>query len=780
MQEFFQSHSDFSSLLVMTDIVIISAKLLIAVSLFMFYQKNKQRDLSVVILLLGALVAIDALGQVIHIVQVYPSVSGGHHISMSLGLAKVVTSILAVLTAVFIWVKRRVILKGFFGDNYQEMIATANAPVFGVDIDGYVTEWNASAERLTGYLKKEALGKNMVENFVAEDYQESVQCVHDETLKGNEEMAYELPLITKKGACVEVLLSSSSQRNRRGEIIGCIGFGQNVTELKKKSSDLIQANERLQSEVLFHEETKEKLLQLTVNLDQKVEQRTLKLKRSDSVKSEFIAHVSHELKTPLHGLLGFTQLLEDDQKLTAAQKEKLAIIHQCGDSLLLMIDDLLAIGVHDKDAIDVVYKKFNLLELLSGVEQIAIQQCQEKQIEFKLALLNDLPKYVLGDAKLLRQLLINLVTNAVKFTEVGIVYLRVYQNDNQFCFQVEDTGRGISVVDMESIFDPYYQSFSLKANPGMGLGLSICKKIIEILDSEIRVNSVVNEGSIFEFTLVLESVSQLTVEESAAVMPLGYKGLEQTIMVVDDNLANRLFMEDLLFEKGFNVFSVASGEQCLASVNSVKPDLIFMDLKMPGLNGIETTEKLNENNNHGIVIAMSASASKEGKAAFTVAGGAGFLTKPVSLEALFYCLQQHLAIDWLGGYQFKAEVFENKDKVIRVLVVDDIVVNTHWLKSILQKKGYYVDAIDTCIGAFEKLQLKDYDLMIINLHLYQTSQEDRLKLFLHTKKPIMPVVALENASNNESESHRLRSDVFSYYLELPVDWKKLDGVISAL
>ena len=479
-------------------------------------------------------------------------------------------------------------------------------------------------------------------------------------------------------------------------------------------------------------------------------------------------------------MLGFTQLLEDDQKLTAAQKEKLAIIHQCGDSLLLMIDDLLAIGVHDKDAIDVVYKKFNLLELLSGVEQIAIQQCQEKQIEFKLALLNDLPKYVLGDAKLLRQLLINLVTNAVKFTEVGIVYLRVYQNDNQFCFQVEDTGRGISVVDMESIFDPYYQTFSSKANSGMGLGLSICKKIIEILDSEIRVNSVVNEGSIFEFTLVLESVSQLTVEESAAVIPLGYKGLEQTIMVVDDNLANRLFMEDLLFEKGFNVFSVASGEQCLASVNSVKPDLIFMDLKMPGLNGIETTEKLNENNNHGIVIAMSASASKEGKAAFTVAGGAGFLTKPVSLEALFYCLQQHLAIDWLGGYQFKAEVFENKDKVIRVLVVDDIVVNTHWLKSILQKKGYYVDAIDTCIGAFEKLQLKDYDLMIINLHLYQTSQEDRLKLFLHTKKPIMPVVALENASNNESESHLLRSDVFSYYLELPVDWKKLDGVISAL
>ena len=546
------------------------------------------------------------------------------------------------------------------------------------------------------------------------------------------------------------------------------------------ANDLVELNKHLINEISVHEATKEQLIELTANLDQEVEQRTLKLKRSDQVKSEFIAHVSHELKTPLHGLLGFTQLLEADQKLTATQKEKLAIIHECGDSLLLMINDLLAIGVHDKDAIDVVYKKLNLLELLSGVEKIAIQQCQEKQIEFKLALLNDLPEYVLGDAKLLRQLLINLVTNAVKFTDVGIVYLRVYQNDNHFCFQVEDTGKGISGGEMESIFDPYYQTFSPKANPGMGLGLSICKKIVEILDSEIKVNSIVNEGSIFEFTLVLESMSQLTVDESAAVMPMGYKGLEQTIMVVDDNLPNRLFMEDLLFEKGFNVFTVASGEQCLASVNSVKPDLIFMDLKMPGLNGIETTEKLNENNNHGVVIAMSASALEEDQAAFTVAGGAGFLAKPVSVEALFYCLQQHLAIDWLGGYQFKAEVLEKKDKVIRVLVVDDIVVNTHWLKSILQKKGYYVDAIDTCIGALEKLQLIDYDLMIINLHLYQTSQEDRLKLFLHAKKPIMPVIVLENASNKESESHLLRSDVVSYYLELPVDWKKLDGVISAL
>ena len=128
------------------------------------------------------------------------------------------------------------------------------------------------------------------------------------------------------------------------------------------ANDLVELNKHLINEISVHEATKEQLIELTANLDQEVEQRTLKLKRSDQVKSEFIAHVSHELKTPLHGLLGFTQLLEADQKLTATQKEKLAIIHECGDSLLLMINDLLAIGVHDKDAIDVVYKKLNLLE----------------------------------------------------------------------------------------------------------------------------------------------------------------------------------------------------------------------------------------------------------------------------------------------------------------------------------------------------------------------------------------------------------------------------------
>ncbi|HHZ69041.1 MAG TPA: response regulator [Methylococcaceae bacterium] len=526
----------------------------------------------------------------------------------------------------------------------------------------------------------------MVENFVAENHQESVQCIHDGTLKGHETISYELPLITKEGALVEVLLSSSSQRNSRGEIIGCIGFGQNVTELKKNRNDLIQANERLQSELLFHQETKEKLLQLTANLDQEVKQRTLKLKRSDQVKSEFIAHVSHELKTPLHGLLGFTQLLEEDQKLTAKHKEKLAIIHECGDSLLLMINDLLEIGVHDKDVIDIVYGRINLLDLLSGIEQIARQQCQQTAIEFKLQILNDLPKYVLGDAKLIRQLLINLVTNAVKFTEVGTVYLRVYQNDNQFCFQIEDTGKGVPQNEMDSIFDPYYRGVSPKVNQGMGLGLAICKKIAEILDSEMRFNSVVNEGSVFEFTLVLEPVSELAFEVSAAVTPIGYEGLEQTIMLVDDNLANRLFMEEILIEKGFKVYSVASGEQCLASVSSVKPDLIFMDLKMPGLNGIETTKKLNENDNHWVVIAVSASALEEDKVAFTAAGGAGFLMKPLGLEELYSCLQQQLAINWLGGYQHKTELLKQREKEIRVLIVDDSVVNTQWLKSILQKK----------------------------------------------------------------------------------------------
>ncbi|MEO1904753.1 MAG: PAS domain-containing protein, partial [Methylococcales bacterium] len=208
----------------MTDIVIMLAKILIAVSLLLFFQKNKEGPLGNAILLLSVLMTVEVLGQLTQLVRD----ADAHQASILVVIVKGVTGLLAVITAVFMGLKGRGIVKGLFWDSYHEMIATANAPVFGVDLDGRITEWNSSAERLTGYLKQEVLGKKMVENFVAEDDQPSVQCVHNNTLKGDETISYELPLITQKGARVEVLLSSSSQRNRQGEIIGCIGFGQNV------------------------------------------------------------------------------------------------------------------------------------------------------------------------------------------------------------------------------------------------------------------------------------------------------------------------------------------------------------------------------------------------------------------------------------------------------------------------------------------------------------------------------------------------------------------------
>ena len=772
-----QSHSDLLSLLVMTDIVIMLAKILIAVSLLLFFQKNKEGPLGNAILLLSVLMAVEVLGQLTQLVRD----ADAYQASILVVIVKGVTCLLAVITAVFMGLKGRGIVKGLFWDSYHEMIATANAPVFGVDLDGRITEWNASAERLTGYLKQEVLGKKMVENFVAEDDQPSVQCVHDNTLKGDATISYELPLITQKGARVEVLLSSSSQRNRQGEIIGCIGFGQNVTELKKKSNDLIQANEHLQHEVLFHEETKEKLLELTAHLDQAVEQRTKKLKRSDRVKSEFITHVSHELRTPLHGLLGFSQLLQADQGLTAEHQEKLAIINECGESLLLMINDLLAVGVGDREVIDAVYKPFDLLAWLSAIKKIAEQQCDGKQVEFQLQIVSDdLPHYVIGDAKLMRQLLLNLITNAIKYTEVGLVCLRVYRVDNRFHFQVEDTGSGISEQEIENIFDPYYRSLSAETSQGMGLGLAICKKIAVILGSEVIVNSVVNEGSVFEFTVELEPVTTTQLSPSDSMTPERYDGVEKIIMVVDDNTTNRIFMEEALLGKGFNVFLVDSGEECLESVKSVKPDLILMDLKMPGLSGLETTRQLNKQDENWTVIAISASPLDQDKADFFAAGGVGFLEKPLAMEDLYYCLQQHLDINWLEDNAYPSKSKRNADSGHRILIVDDVVVNTQWLSGVLQNKGYCVDVVETGLLAIERLEAIDYDFMLIDLAICQGDQRDQLKAVLNTKTLTMSVIALENESQKVPLSQRPTWVEFSHYLDLPIEWKKLNGIIAAV
>lgn len=263
-------------------------------------------------------------------------------------------------------------------------------------------------------------------------------------------------------------------------------------------------------------------------------------------------------------------------------------------------------------------------------------------------------------------------------------------------------------------------------------------------------------------------------------IPIGYEGVEQTIMVVDDNKANRDFIEEMLFEKGFNVLSVESGEQCLASVDRVKPDLIFMDLKMPGLGGIETTEKLNETSSHWKVVAISASALEKDKISFTAAGGIGFLSKPLNSAELYRCLEQHLAIKWLTNDQDNLELVEVKVSAISILLVDNKVVNTQWLKSLLDHKGHDVDVVDNCSGAFEKLKLIDYDLMIIDLDLYQMDREDKLELFLRTKKPKMPVIVLESSSIKTPELDPSRTDIFNYYIKLPSDWKKLGGLIATM
>ena len=772
-----QSHSDFLSLLVMTDIVIMLAKILIVVSLLMCFQKNKAEPLGHVVLLLSVLMSVEVLGQLTHMVRD----TGAYQVATFLVIVKGVTCLLAVITAVFIGSKGQVIFKEFFWDSYHEMITTANAPVFGVDLDGRITEWNSSAERLTGYLKQEVLGKKMVENFVPEDDQPLIRCVHDDTLKGDETISYDLPLITKKGTRVEVLLSSSSQRNRQGEIIGCIGFGQNVTELKKKSSDLIQVNERLQSEILFHEETKDKLLELTANLDQAVEQRTKQLQRSSRVKSEFITHVSHELRTPLHGLLGFSQLLRTDEGLTAEHQEKVAIITECGESLLLMVNDLLAVGVSDKEVIDSVYKPFDLLAWLNAIKKIAEQQCEGKQVEFQLQIVSDdLPHYVIGDAKLMRQLLLNLITNSIKYTELGSVCLRVYRVDKSFHFQVEDTGSGISEAEIENIFDPYYRTLSAETSQGMGLGLAICKKIAVILGSEVIVNSVVNEGSVFEFTVELEQATISELSPSDSMTPVRYEGGEKTIMVVDDNTTNRLFIEEALLGKGFNVFLVESGEACLESVNSVKPDLILMDLKMPGLSGIEATRQLNKYDANWTVIAISASPLDQDKADFYAAGGVCFLEKPLTVGALYHCLQQYLDINWLEDNAYPSKWKRNADSEHRILIVDDVVVNTQWLSGVLQNKGYCIDVVETGLLAIERLEATDYDFMLIDLALCQGDQRDQLKAVLDTKTFTMSVIALENESQKVPLSQQQKWGEFSYYLDLPIEWKKLNGIIAAV
>jgi PAS domain S-box-containing protein len=372
---------------------------------------------------------------------------------------------------------------------------------------------------------------------------------------------------------------------------------------------------------------------------------------ANRAKSEFLANMSHELRTPLNGVLGYAQILQRDQGLTERQREAIRVMRQSGEHLLTLLNDILDLSKIEAGRMELQLSEFNLLDFLDNIVNVFRIQAQQKGVAFGFERVSDLPVGVQGDEKRLRQVLINLLGNAIKFTRQGQVTFTVGYHYEKIRFQVEDTGIGIKAEDIETIFLPFRQAQAFHDGvQGTGLGLSISKRLIEMMSSELQVTSTLGQGSIFWFDLELPVIPGWRRKgEMPGRAIIGVRGAERKVLIIDDNHENRSVLVDLLSAIGFEVEEAEDGLTGLTKARQSHPDVILMDLAMPVMDGFTATRQIRQDPalQDTVVIAVSASAFSEDQQRSLAAGCDGFVAKPVRLELLLQYIQAHINLDWI-------------------------------------------------------------------------------------------------------------------------------------
>ena len=390
-------------------------------------------------------------------------------------------------------------------------------------------------------------------------------------------------------------------------------------------------------------------------LEKLVAQRTTELavakeqaESASQAKSVFLASMSHELLTPLNGVIGYAQVLMKDRELSAKNRERLRIVQSSGEHLLRMINEVLDFSKIEAGRMELHSAPFHLPQLLRDIAAAISTRIDQKELEFVFAPAPDLPEIVVGDAQKLRQVIDNLLSNAIKFTSRGEVRLHARPvAPDAVSFSVADTGVGITEADRVKLFQPFQQAADARPpEPGTGLGLAISQRLVALMGSSLVVESQPGSGSCFSFEVRLPALAVDVADPARPARAIvGYRGSRRPLLVVDDVAVNRHVLRDLLGPLGFEMFEAATGESALAAV---PPDLAFIDLRMPGMDGLELARRFRarEDGDRVKIVAMSASVLSFNRDDAFAAGCDDFLPKPFRETDLFEKVGRLLRLEW--------------------------------------------------------------------------------------------------------------------------------------
>ena len=518
------------------------------------------------------------------------------------------------------------------------------------------------------------------------------------------------------------------------------------------------------------------------------EQRALAASRA---KSAFLANMSHELRTPLNGVLGFAQLMARRKDRDAEDQQGLAVIMSSGEHLLGLINDVLSLSKIEAGRITLEQSRFDLRNVVRDVENVLRIRAEEKQLKFTSEVDELLPHAVMGDEVRVRQILLNLVGNAVKFTEAGSVRLRVTWRDDVARFEVEDTGPGISEIELPKLFEPFVQSETgQRTREGTGLGLALSRNLARLMNGDITVQSKRGFGSTFTAVVTLP---EAIVEESSAdgqhIARLAPEFEGTRILVVDDTAINRLVLTTLLSKVGFDVREASNGDDAIALWETWKPQLIWMDKRMTPIDGLETTRRIRAREKlsgaaHTPILALSASALEHERGEILAAGCDDFVAKPFLERTIFAKIRDHIGVAYEydgGGGRPRPPMEERADEGVRphnVLLVDDDWICREVATEILRGNGVGVTAASSGQQALELLESSRFDLVLMDLHMPDMGGvETTRRIRANPATAKLPIIAM-SADTFDGESARLAQAGMNDHVGKPVEPAALTDVVQ--
>ncbi|MDH3997842.1 MAG: ATP-binding protein, partial [Desulfuromonadales bacterium] len=603
---------------------------------------------------------------------------------------------------------------------YRTIFEDSKDIIFLTSLDGQIEDINPACEALLGYSRNEILHQSVLQlysNPADRDHLSKLM------LKNGSVKDLAIKLRRKDGRDIDSMATATLRHDENGVVTGFQGVIRDVTALKEAEAERLRALE-FQSE---------KELAETAN----------------QAKSVFLANMSHELRTPLNAILGFSELMTRDQNLTLDQQRDLGTIGRSGEHLLALINDVLEFSKIEAGNVELRLENFDIQRMLVSLEDMFRIRAESKELALEIICEADVPRLIRADQNKMRQVLINLLGNAVEYTQKGGISLRVQIGKNQtedlapsadshlrvpLRFEVEDSGKGIAEDDLESIFKAFFQSDNeSQSSHGTGLGLPISQEFVRMMGGELAVSSKVGSGSKFYFELMVEQVedSESVVEKpSQRVTGLSPGQQDFRILVAEDNAISRELMVKLLRQVGFDTREVTNGKEAVVEFEQWRPHLIWMDIRMPVMDGYEATRRI-KNMPAGaetIIIALTASAFEEDRLEALEQGCDGFVRKPFRENEIFELMRKFLNVNF--RYEKTPHKTSMANKAKRVKLTPELLVELSDELRLELKKAVDAVAFEETMAVIDKIPAQDETVADALTDLANQYRFDRLQELL--------------------------------------------------